>query len=162
MSTSDSPQNPSFSLEHDAWGKLVLVRPDGTRLAGVDPIRAFPLTDPRRSVSLLDSHGQEVLWIDRLDDVPQPTREVLESELAQRHFLPVVSRVVRMTGTIEPIECEVDTDRGRATFLIKTEEDVRRLPEGRVLIIDSNGVRYLIPDVAALDAASRRLMSRYV
>ena len=152
---------PEFALEHDAWGKLVLVLPDGTRYAGVDPIRAFPLSDPRRSVSIVDAHGQERVWIDRLDDLPDRVRNALEAELGQRHFLPIVRRVVRLTGYVEPIECEAETDRGTVTFTIKAEEDVRRLPDGRVLISDSNAVRYLIPDVAALDAHSRRLMSRY-
>lgn len=154
-------RSPEFALEHDEWGKLVLVRPDGSRVAGVDPVRAFPLSDPRRSISLLDPRGHEVGWVDRLDDLPHPARGVLEDELAHRHFLPVVLRVVGLTGWTEPIVCDAETDRGPVRFTIKAEEDVRRLPEGRVLITDANGVRYLIPDVAALDPASRRLMSRY-
>lgn len=152
---------PEFALEHDAWGKLVLVLPDGKRITGVDPIRAFPLSDPRRSISIVDSHGHELVWIDSLDDLPEVVRKRLETELGHRHFLPIVRRVVRLTGYVEPIECEAETDRGTVTFTIKAEEDVRRLPDGRVLISDSNAVRYLIPDVSALDAQSRRLMSRY-
>jgi len=31
-----------------------------------------------------------------------------------------------------------------------------------VLIVDSHAIRYLIPDLAALDSVSRRLLARYV
>jgi len=42
------------------------------------------------------------------------------------------------------------------------EDAVRRLDARRVIIVDSGGIRYLIPDAAALDSASRRLLDRYV
>lgn len=151
-----------FRLEHDAHRRLVFVRADGTRFAGVEPVRAFPLSDPRAQVSILSADGQELAWIPRLDDLPSETRAILEAELAQRHFLPVVHRVTRLTGQVEPTECEVETDRGTVTFQIKGEEDVKRFPGGRVLITDANGVRYLIPNVAQLDATSRRFLERYV
>ena len=32
----------------------------------------------------------------------------------------------------------------------------------RVLIVDSHGIRYLIPDYRTLDATSRRLLERYI
>ena len=151
-----------FQLEHDAHGRLVLVLPDGSRHVGVDPVRAFPLSEPRAHISILSADGQELVWIPRLDDYSSKIRQVLEAELAQRHFLPLIQRVVRITGQVEPVICEVETDRGEVTFQIKGEEDVKRLTGGRVLVTDSNGVRYLIPNVAALDPTSRRLLERYV
>lgn len=151
-----------FSLARDSWGHLVLTTADGSTHVGVDPARAFPLSDPRRAVSILDAHGRELLFLDRLDDVPEPTRRILEDELAQRHFLPVIRRILGIVGHSEPVEVSVETDRGPATFSIKAEEDVRRLPPHRVLISDAHGVRYLIPDTTALDAASRRWLERYV
>jgi hypothetical protein len=65
------------------------------------------------------------------------------------------------TGT-DPSEWHVTTDRGATRFLVKSEEDIRRLGTARVLIIDDHGVRYSIPDIAHLDAASRRLLERYL
>ncbi|MGL6095114.1 MAG: DUF1854 domain-containing protein [Fimbriiglobus sp.] len=151
-----------FRLEHDAFGRLVLVAADGTRHPGVDPVRAFPITAPREHVTIVDPDGKEIVTVPKLDDLPADTRQILEDELARRHFLPVVRRVVRITGVVEPVECEAETDRGTVTFQIQGEENVMRLPGGRVLIADANGVRYLIPDVDALDAPSRRLLERYV
>jgi hypothetical protein len=48
------------------------------------------------------------------------------------------------------------------TFLLNSEEDVFPLRRGRALTTDSHGIRYLIDDLAALDANSRRLLERYL
>jgi hypothetical protein len=153
---------PAFRLEHDPFGRLVLVDAAGARHVGVDPVRAFPITAPREHVTVLDADGRELLTIPDLDALPAELRAVLEAELARRHFLPVIRRVVRISGAVEPVECEAETDRGPVTFRIKGEEDVKRMTGGRVLVTDENGVRYLIPSVDALDPASRRMLDRYV
>jgi hypothetical protein len=129
---------------------------------GVEPVRAFPITDPRRRLAICDTEGREVLWIDDLDTVSPTVRPLLEDELSRRHFLPVVRRVVKIQGATEPTTWEVETDRGPTTFTLKSEEDVRRLAGMRVLIVDAHGIRYLIPDLAGLDSASRRWLERYI
>ncbi|MCZ2341645.1 MAG: DUF1854 domain-containing protein, partial [Bacteroidales bacterium] len=145
-----------------AQGRLVLTLPDGTRHVGVEPVRAFPISDPRGPVSLLDADGRELFTTARLEELPMPLRSVIERELSQRHFLPVITEVIGLTGQVEPIACEVQTDHGPVRFRIKAEEDVRRLPGGRVLITDEHGVRYLIPNIDKLDSASRRRLVRYL
>lgn len=151
-----------IQLDHDAYGRLVLTQPDGSRHVGVEPVRAFPISDPRGPVSLLDADGRELFAAPRLSDLPEPVRSIIENELAQRHFLPVITEVLGLTGQVEPITCAVVTDHGPAQFRIKAEEDVRRLPGSRVLITDEHGVRYLIPNIDQLDAASRRRLVRYL
>ena len=161
MSATEGQPTP-FRLEHDPWGRLVLVRPDGSRHVGVDPVRAFPVGDPAGPVALVDGDGRELAWVPRLADLPDALRRTVEDELAQRHFLPVIRRVLAVRGQVEPVECEADTDRGPVRFHIAAEEDVRRMGGGRVVIRGADGVRYLIPDLDALDRASRRLLDRYV
>jgi hypothetical protein len=56
----------------------------------------------------------------------------------------------------------VETDRGSHRFVLNVYEDVHRLGPHRALIIDGEAVRYLIPDVRALDASSRRHLERYL
>jgi len=154
--------NLHFQLDRDAWGRPVLTDAQGRQFAGVEVMRAFPITDPRRAVSLCDADGNEILWIDSLDDLPAPLRHMLEEELDRRHFLPRIRRIVRIDGISEPASWEVETDRGFTTFQLRSDEDVRRLTGNRVLVVDSHAIRYLIPDVAALDSVSRRLLARYV
>jgi hypothetical protein len=155
------PTKP-LELFHDAWGRLVLVDAEGRRHVGVEPIRAFPIEDPRHHLAVCDAEGHEVLWIDNLDELPQPIRAVLEEDLSRREFVPVVRRILRVSSATEPSEWEVETDRGPTTFVLNSDDDVRRLGNRRALILDAHGIRYLIPDVRALDGPSRRILERYM
>jgi hypothetical protein len=151
-----------FSLDRDAWGRLVLIDTNGRRHVGVDPVRAFPISDPAHSISLCDAEGREVAFIEILADLPAPVRQLLETELAQREFVPVIERILRVSSDISPSDWEVETDRGRTEFTLNNDDDVRRLGPHRALLIDTRGIRYLIPDTRTLDAASRRILERYL
>jgi hypothetical protein len=152
----------TFQLHHDAWGRLVLTDTHGKQHVGAEPVRTFPITDPWHGIAICDADGSEIVWLDNLDDVPKDVRQMLEDELSRRHFLPVVTRVVNVVGTSEPTTWEVETDRGVTRFNLKSEEDVRRVAGHRAMIVDAHGVRYLIPDLRQLDAASRRWLERYI
>jgi hypothetical protein len=76
--------------------------------------------------------------------------------------VPTLRRVLRVSAVVEPSEWEVETDRGVTKFLLNSDEDVYPLSGGRALVTDSHGIRYLIDDLAALDANSRRLLERYL
>ena len=155
--------SPSFQLDRNAWGEMVLTDSQGRRFVDIEVVRAFPITDPRRSISICDADGAEILCIDDLDEVPTPMRQRLEDELARRHFLPRIQLIGNIVGVADPTTWEVATDRGMTRFTVQSEEDVRRLgAPNRVLIIDSHGIRYLIPDVNELDSRSKRLLSRYI
>ena len=52
----------------------------------------------------------------------------------------------------------LDKSEQLATIL----DNVRKLGPNRALILDSHGLRYLVPDAQQLDSHSRRLMARYL
>jgi hypothetical protein len=56
----------------------------------------------------------------------------------------------------------VQTDRGATQFVLKGEEDIRRLDGGALLITDANGVSYRVRDRLGLDRHSRRLIERFL
>ncbi|MEX2140341.1 MAG: DUF1854 domain-containing protein [Pirellulales bacterium] len=149
-------------FSYDPMGRLVFRDGVGSEHVDVTPVRGFPISDPDYGVSICDADGHELLWIERLSDLPVAARETLAADLAQREFMPVVQRIVRISANSEPCEWEVETDRGRTRFVLKIDEDVRRLDDRRAMVTDSNGVSYLIPDLAALDAISRRYLERYL
>jgi hypothetical protein len=161
-STNGHPTPAPFALHHDAWGRLVLSDAAGRQHVGVEPVRAFPITDPRHGIALCDADGHELHWIDDLDALPPPLRSILEADLARREFVPVLRRILTVSAPVEPSEWEVETDRGRTRFVLNSEDDVRRLDDRRALIVDAHGTRYLIADVDALDGTSRRLLERYL
>ncbi|MFL5245361.1 MAG: DUF1854 domain-containing protein [Gemmataceae bacterium] len=150
-----------FSLHQDSQGRLVL-NIAGREYVGVNPVRAFPFTDPSHGVAICGAEGHEFIWIEDLQSLSAPIRRVLEEQLAQREFVPVVRRILAVSAAVEPSEWEVETDRGRTKFQLNNENDIHRLKEHGALLTDSHGIRYLIPDVRILDSASRILLERYL
>lgn len=151
-----------FSLYRDAHGRLLLDDENGVCHVGVVPVRAFPVDAPDEGISLLAPDGHEVGWADRLADLPPATRTLIEEELAGREFMPVIERIVAVSSFACPSTWQLLTDRGPAELLLKGEEDIRRLPGGRLLIADGDGIPFLIRDPAALDRHSRRLLDRFL
>lgn len=150
-----------LELSRNTFGKLVLTV-DGAAHAGVVPVRAFPIAAPDDGISLVDADGHELLWIERLDDLPPDARALVEEELASREFLPELRRLRRVSSFAVPSTWEVETDRGETSFVLKGEEDIRRISASTLIISDSHGVQYLIRDLPSMDKASRKLLDRFL
>ena len=151
------------TLERTAFGELVWTGPQGQRVAGVVPVRAFPIQAPQDGISLVDPEGHEVAWFAQLAAIPQPARGVMEEELARREFMPVIQRIASVSGFSTPCTWTVDTDRGRTEFVLRGDEDIRRIGSAHALLIaDAHGIHYLVPDQFALDAHSKRVLDRFL
>lgn len=151
----------TFALERDPFGRLVLIA-EGRRHVGVVPVRAFPVTAPEEGVALLDAEGHELVWLPRLSDLPREQAEIVREELASREFVPEIRRLLSVSTFATPSVWTVETDRGITRFTLKGEEDIRRLKANQLLISDSHGIQYLVPDLSRLDRASRRLLDRFL
>ena len=151
----------TFTLTRNAFGKLVFSDANGTH-EGVVPVRAFPIAAPESGIALVDADGHELAWIDRLADLPDHIRALLEEELKNREFLPEIKRLRHVSSFAVPSTWEVETDRGTASFVLKGEEDIRRIAHDTLLIADSHGVQFLIRDLQALDKPSRNLLDHFL
>jgi Domain of unknown function (DUF1854) len=151
-----------FQLTRDPHGRLLLTALDGSEHAGVQPVRAFPLAAPAEGIALMGTDGHELAWIDHLDDLPDATRKLIEAELASREFMPEIHRLRQVSTFATPSTWTVETDRGETRFILKGEEDIRRLGAAALLISDNYGVQYLIRDLSRLDKTSRRLLDRFM
>jgi Domain of unknown function (DUF1854) len=154
--------NNGFQLERDAFGRLVLTDVEGVRHVGVVPVRAFPLTAPDDGISLVGTDGRELVWVERIADLPAPLRTLLDEDLVARDFAPTLLKLHRVSSFGVPSTWQVNTDRGETSFVLKAEEDIRRLEGGALLIASAHGVQFRIPDVRALDRASRKLLERFL
>ena len=159
----DAQQQTPFVLERTSLGKLVLTNAQGERFIGVLPVRAFPILAPEEGISLLSTEGHEVAWVDRLSNLPAGYQSLIEEELARREFMPVLVRIVDVSSFSTPCTWTVETDRGRTEFVLRGDEDIRRIGTGRSLLVaDAHGIHYLVPDQKALDAQSKRILDRFL
>jgi len=162
MTDFNSTPGPDFRLARLASGHLQFTGLDGEVHEGVTPVRAFPLAAPDEGISLVSTDGHELAWIAQLQDLPAAQRALLQEELALRDFVPEIRRLKSVSSFGTPSQWAVETDRGETTFILKGEEDIRRLGHGALLIAGSEGVQYSIADMAALDRGSRRLLERFL
>lgn len=153
--------NP-FELHRDAFGRWVMDMPDGTRHVPVTALRAYPVSAPDEGVALMDADGHEIVWINELKQLDEPLRSQVIQALNEREFLPEILQLTEVTSFATPSTWSVRTDRGDTQFLLKGEEDIRRLTGTVLLINDANGVQYMIRDLAAMDKHSRKLLDRFL
>jgi Domain of unknown function (DUF1854) len=159
----DQPnEHVAWTLSRNPMGRLVWTGADGVEHVGVVPVRAFPLAAPDDGLSLVSPDGHELVWIDRLDAQPEPARTLIVQELALREFVPEIVRLVGVSTFSTPSTWTVETDRGATTFVLKAEEDIRRLSGSALLIASAHGIAFRIRDRFGLDRPSRRLLERFL
>ncbi len=152
----------SFQLSLDAFGKLTVTLPDGTQHTGAVVVRAFPIADPQRSISILSPEGKELVWIDNLAQVPAHERSLVEQALQGREFMPEIMRLDGVNSFSTPSTWRVQTNRGAAELVLKGEEDIRRLSPTTLIVADAHGVQFLIRDLPSLDRHTRKLLDRFL
>jgi hypothetical protein len=153
---------PDFTLSRNAAGRLVLTRTNGEVHNGVYPVRAFPISAPQEGMSLIGEDGHELQWINSLGDLPAEARALIEVELAQREFMPEITRISAVSSFATPSKWQVTTNRGDTELLLKAEDHIRRLTHTTLLITDGYGVSFLIRDIDTMDHHSRRLLDRFL
>ena len=151
-----------FQLHRNPFGQLVFTGADGAEHVDIEPARAFPITAPREEIALLSHDDRELAWIPRLDDLPEASRLLVEEALEGLEFMPEILRVRSVSGYATPCTWQVETDRGDTFLALNAEEDIRRLSAQALLIVDGRGIQFLIRNPQALDAASRKILDRFL
>jgi hypothetical protein len=152
----------TFELTRNSFGRLILTTADGVVHEGVSPVRAFPVQAPEDGISLLNSDGKEVAWIDLISDLPPAIGALVTEELSGREFMPEISRINSVTSYATPCTWSVATDRGDTEFVLRGEEDIRRLTVDTLLISDIHGIHFLVRDIRELDKHSKKILDRFL
>ena len=151
----------NFELTQNSMGAWQL-QLDGALHIGVTVVRAFPIGAPDEAVSVLSVEGHELLWLDTPLALPEPQKNAVMSALQAREFMPEIQRVNAVSSFITPSVWSVQTNRGEAQFVLRGEEDIRRLSGQTLIVADEHGVQFLIRDLPALDRHSRKLLDRFL
>lgn len=175
---SPQPTHESFDLIYLEPGSLrfaydgqnlTMTSSDGTYYPRVTLRRCFPLSGKNTHILVKTpetekDHGQELGMIANVEELDAHSLEVVLRELDLFYFVPAIRRIVRIREEFGFLYWSVETDRGDKEFVMRDSPigSVRKVSEGRYLIIDINQTRYEVPDLETLDPASQELIRRYL
>jgi len=151
----------NFELTQNGMGVWQLLL-DGVLHIGVAVVRAFPIGAPDEAVSVLSAEGHELLWLDAPLTLPQVQQNAVMAALQAREFMPEIQRVDAVSSFTTPSVWSVQTSRGQAQFVLRGEEDIRRLTGQTLIVADEHGVQFLIRNLSSLDRHSRKLLDRFL
>jgi Domain of unknown function (DUF1854) len=152
----------NFTLSRNPFGQLCLKSETGQFHEQVLPVKAFPISLPEECIAIVDRDGHELVWLDHLNQVSAENQTFIKEGLANREFMPVLTRISEVSSFATPSTWTVETSRGATQFVLKGEENIRRISKDTYLISDNHGVQYLIEDIQLLDKHSRRLLDRFL
>jgi Domain of unknown function (DUF1854) len=153
--------NLTSTLKRDSAGRLEL-NLSGEIHRNVTPVRAFPVTAPNEGIALMSKDGKELVWIARMADCAPEFAALVNEELSQRDFMPIISEITSVSSFVTPCTWTVATDRGVTQFILRGEEGIRKLGAGALLITDSYGLQYLVRDYRKFDRAGRKILDRFL
>lgn len=162
MNATTAIATSQFQLTRNAFGRLILTTPQGDVFEGVVPVRAFPIQSPQDCIGMVHTDGHEVAWIERLDKLPDPAQSLIREELATREFMPEILRIDSVSSFSTPCTWQVRTDRGDTRFVLRGDEDIRRVGSTILLVTDSHGIQFLIRDRANLNKDSQKILDRFL
>jgi Domain of unknown function (DUF1854) len=180
---------PDFDLRREPSGLLVLVDGQSQEHVDVHAVRAFPLQLQAQAIAIVSAHGKELAWVDVLADVSPGLAELIRASLGEREFMPVLQSILKVSSYSTPSTWSVITDRGPTEFVLRGDEDIRRVGKASdqsessaarlrnaagltssanaassanaLMIADVHGIHYYIPDRNLLDAHSRKILDRF-
>jgi hypothetical protein len=161
MTALNTTDYTSWAFSKDQFDRLVLSRPGQLDVVGVNAVRCFPYSAPQGEVSLQGPDGHELATLPNLDVLAAEARQMLNSYLQNQEFVPVIRKIVKSSAAAPPCQWTVETDHGTTIVVVESDDDVRKLGAGRLLIADTHGVRYLAEVTSTLDRQTAGILSRF-
>lgn len=169
QSVSLTPENAAFFRSEGGLVSLTLRTPDGSSetFERVSIIRAFPITAPNDFLSVREAikggNGDEIGLIETLSLFDADTVALLNEELDRRYFIPEITKLYSMKEKYGYHYTEAQTSAGRVKFVLNNpSNNIRTLEDGRILITDTDGNCFCLPDPAKLDKQSYRIIEIYL
>jgi hypothetical protein len=162
------PETVRFERHGDTLSLTLTERNGETRHYPRVVLRScFPVSNERTLLSVRDASAEEQAEIGIIEDWAQLSEEnqwAIAAELNLYYFVPRIKQVLKVKDELGFLYWTVETDKGSKEFVMQNSitRCTREMGAGHWLLIDVNDVRYEIPDVNALDRASRGLVQRHL
>lgn len=159
-----APGKPArlVELSRNAKGELIARLEDmDAPVTDVRVARCFPWSLPEAMISIRDKDGKELVLLETLEGLPEPTRRIIEEELRDKVFAPRITKILSYEDRFGITTIKAQTDRGEVTFQLRHSDDVRTLSPIRAVFKDVDGNMYELPDIRALDDESRKHLREF-
>ena len=132
---------------------------DGETIENVEARRLFPTSAPDSYITLLDEKSNEIAVIRSLADLSPKSRAAVCEAFDEYYLVPRILRITKVESRPGNYQVFAETDRGNCSFKIQNrQQDIKVLPDYRVLLRDANDNRYVISDCRTLDRKSRNYL----
>jgi len=142
-------------LRPDKYGRLQLEVGFEERYAPVRAVRALPLTQPDKFISIQDDEGNEIGLIPELARLDSESRQAVEEELTLYYLKAKVQAIRKVENRHGVLTWVLETNLGPKTVHVRDRQQIRPLPDGRTILTDIHEAKYEIPPIDTLDERSR-------
>lgn len=147
----------NYRFFHHPKDRLRLTVGEEKSYPTVKPAWAAPLSYPDTYLALLDGKGNEIsTLVNPKQELEAESYEALMIEVKKRYLTSTITRIDKAKVEFGATYWHVGTERGERDFVTQSlQENAQWLSDHQLLLIDVDGNRFEIPDVAQLDEASR-------
>ena len=125
--------------------------------------RAFPFELPDKYISVMDKDSNEYGIIRDLNDLDAEAREIINRSLERKYYLPVIDKIFEIKEQFGYSYWNVSANGEKLDFSVRdTFKSIIRLSDVKLLVLDSDGNRFIIPDYTKLDKKSSRKIETYL
>lgn len=155
-----SPKDTHFTR---TAGGMLQMETKGEILTEITVRRTYPMSRPYEYLSVWTKDDKEIGIIRDIKELDEVSRAELMVELKLRYVIPIVTQIISIKEEPGLWSFQVKTDRGDQQLLMRNiHEHIQQIGANRLIITDMEGKRCEINDVDALDAPSRKQLSKVI
>lgn len=135
---------------------------DGNDVGRVKIVCTRPLTSPLEYVAVMSMDDEEYCILPSVSDFSEEQRALIEEDICQRYFCPVISEIYSIRDKMGNFYFEVRIGERRKNFLVRDLTKNIRQYGNEITITDTDGNRYRIADLQAVPKKSKRKLQPYL
>ncbi len=150
---------------YETKGGLLGAFLDGEDVGRCDVLRLFPLhqhekyLSVRRQAEHRGERNTELGIIENLDSFDEKEKQLVLEDLEKRYFVPEIIKVKNAKEEFGHTYWEVVTTAGERSFTtFDMASSLIRIDANSVMLIDVDGLRYLIPDLKKADDKAMKML----
>lgn len=154
-----SPESCVFSKSKNGFLAATV---NGKEYGRVILTRALPLAMPGSYICISDIEKNEIGIIEHIDAFPAQQQSLINDELGQRYYCPVVTKIESIKEKMGHFYFDVMIGDFKKSFAVRDISKSIRQHGDAIDLIDIDGNRFRILDFEAIPSKSRRKLEPYL